>query len=508
MFQAYLDIVYQEAERITGFSPFIRPMKIETYLDTSLQSYLDQIQEGKIINFEDNLTQVSSAIIDNSSGGVIGVIGGRNYNGKRLYNRAYNMLRQPASTLKPIFTYALAMEHLNYNEYTLIEDKPYTYPNTNITVSNADKKYLGNISITDALGYSRNTSTLYTLEKVINKIGENKVIDYLKSIDLMDDGTFSFPYAIGGMTYGVSPIRLASAYSVLPRKGLYIKPSVIKSITLLDTNEEIYNHSLINTKKVLSKEASYLITSCLENVRRTNHLNIGLAFPSNIDCVGKTGTNAYDKNTIKTYSFPNNADRDSWFSGYSKNYTITTWTGFDEPKKGEKTYFGYSDERRKYSKIMFNKIMSHLEIKNQKLLDLPESMTKQNVVVLKDKIYLPDEFVPKNEIKTITVRKKELITEKIPYPTFNELIPTSIFEMENEILLSLPELENDMYEPILGNKIYNIYYYDVENNSYENTYSTNEFMIPLKSELYEIKIEETYEKNTSIHGDAYIISSF
>ena len=92
------------------------------------------------------------------------------------------------------------MEHLNYNEYTLIEDKPYTYPNTNITVSNADKKYLGNISITDALGYSRNTSTLYTLEKVINKIGENKVIDYLKSIDLMDEGTFSFPYAIGGMT--------------------------------------------------------------------------------------------------------------------------------------------------------------------------------------------------------------------------------------------------------------------------------------------------------------------
>ena len=80
--------------------------------------------------------------------------------------------------------------------------------------------------------------------------------------------------------------------------------------------------------------------------------------------------------------------------------------------------------------------------------------------------------------------------------------------MENEILLSLPELENDMYEPILGNKIYNIYYYDIENNSYENTYTSNEFMIPLKSELYEIKIEETYEKNTSIHGDAYIISSF
>lgn len=507
-FQAYLDIVYSEVERITGYSPFSKPMKIVTYLDTSLQHYLDNIEANKIINFSDDITQIAASVIDNNTGGIIGVIGGRNYNGMRLYNRAYNMLRQPASTMKPIFTYALAMEYLNYNEYTLVEDKPYTYPNTNISIHNADKKYLGDISLTDAIGYSRNTSTLYTLEKVINKIGLEKTINYLKSINLMDNGTFSYPYAIGGMTYGISPINLCGAYSLLPRNGIYIKPSVIKSITFLDDNIEVYNHSNVDKKKVLSSEASYLINSTLENIRKQNHLNINYAFPSNIDCVGKTGTNAYDEKIIKQYNYPSNADRDSWFAGYSKNYTVVTWSGFDEPKIDEKTYFGYNDERRKYPKDMFKKIISFLEIDNQKLLNIPNTMTQQDVVILKDKIYLPNDFVPKSLIKKITIKKSDMINEILPYPVFKELTPISALNMQDEIFLSMPELENDMYEPILGNKIYIVEYNDVDNNSYIKDFEVDEFMIPIYNDIYEIKIKETYKKNTSISSEPFTISSY
>ena len=221
-YQAYLDIVYEEVKRITGYSLYDRPMKVETYLDTSIQKVLDSIQRGDDFTFADDFTQIAGTVIENSTGGIIGTIGGRNYEGLRLYNRAYHMKRQPASTMKPIFTYALAMEYLDYHEYTMIPDQPYTYPGTNITVSNADKKYLGNISVTDALGYSRNTSTLYTLENVERKIGRKKIVDYLNSIGLDDGGNFTYPYAIGGMTYGVSPISLAGAYSILPRKGFYL----------------------------------------------------------------------------------------------------------------------------------------------------------------------------------------------------------------------------------------------------------------------------------------------
>ena len=124
-YQAYLDVVYEEAEKITSYSPFERPMKIETYLDTSLQHYLDDVQSGKEFEFHDNLTQIASCVIDNKTEGITALIGGRNYNGMRLYNRSYHMYRQPASTMKPIFTYALAMEYLNYHEYTMVEDEPY-----------------------------------------------------------------------------------------------------------------------------------------------------------------------------------------------------------------------------------------------------------------------------------------------------------------------------------------------------------------------------------------------
>lgn len=505
-YQAYLDIVYEEVQEITSYSIFSRPMKVETYLDTYLQNYLDGIQDGTNFEFNDDLVNVASCVIDNNNVGITAVIGGRNYNGKRLYNRAYDMKRQPASTMKPIFTYALAMEYLNYHEYTYIKDELYTYPNSSITVQNADKKYLGDISLTEAIGYSRNTSTLYTLEKVIEKIGEEKVIDYLKSISLMDEGTFSYPYAIGGMTYGVSPIKLANAYSVLPRNGLFKKASSIKKITYLDTNEVAYIHEDEENEQVLSSEASYLITSTLTNVRENNYLNINIAFPSNLTCIGKTGTNAYDKSVISKYNYPSNADKDSWFAGYSPNYTIVTWAGFDEPKLNEKTYFTSNDVRRKYAKLLFKQIMQRCEIKNQSFT-MPDTLTKQNVVVNKDGTFLPNSFVPKNYLKTITVRKNNTITKVLDSPIFNELY-LNVMNLEDELFFSLPKLEEDVYSTFYGKKGYLINYYDLDNNKEEIFMTSNEFFITLKNDFYIIEIMETYENNYELHGSPKIISTY
>ncbi len=506
-YQAYLDVVYEEAKNITSYSPFDKAMKIETYLDTSLQTYIDNIQKG--INFEyvDDLVQIASCVIDNNSLGVKAMLGGRNYNGMRLYNRAYDMKRQPASTMKPIFTYALAMEYLNYHEYSYIEDKPYTYKGTNITVQNADKKYLGEISLTEALGYSRNTSTLYTLEKVISKVGEGKVIDYLKSINLMDDGVFALPYAIGGMRHGVSPFQLCNAYSVLANLGLYKKASTIKKITFLDTNEVVYDHEKLESNRVLSKEASYLITSTLSNVRKGNYLNINAAFPSDINCIGKTGTNAYDNNVIKNYSFPNNADRDVWFAGYSKNYSIVTWAGFDEPIKGKKTYFTYNDKRRKYPKMLFKELMSRCENKNTSF-EMPDTLVKQNVIVTKNGTFLPNTYIPSSFLKTITVRKDKTIKNVLEAPSFNnELTPKTLY-LNDELFISLNEVQQDIYVDFFGTKGYYVTYHDLDFNSFTYFFETNEFFIPLYNEIFAIEIIETYKDNQKIHSSPYIISTY
>ena len=66
----------------------------------------------------------------------------------------------------------------------------------------------------------------------------------------MDKGPYTLAYGIGGMTYGVSPTQLAAAYSILNREGNYIKPTTIKTIYNLQTNEILYQHKKGKNVKV------------------------------------------------------------------------------------------------------------------------------------------------------------------------------------------------------------------------------------------------------------------
>ena len=213
-YQAYLDIVYDEVKRLTGYDPFFTPMKIETFLDSGLQTQLDLIQkdlDDKIIITDEN-QQIAAAVIDNENGTIIGVIGGRNYQGEKLFNRAYNMKRQPASTIKPLLTLwqlsiqigamfmLLMMFHINIL--------------TDIEVSNVDNRHMGQLFIEEALGYSRNTSALATLEMVVNEVGMYEVAKYLDNIGLLDVSydLVNYAYGLGGMYEGVSLIQLCFSF--------------------------------------------------------------------------------------------------------------------------------------------------------------------------------------------------------------------------------------------------------------------------------------------------------
>lgn len=502
-FQAYLDIVYQEVEMITGYNPFSIPMRIETYLDTSLQSYLDDIQKGKIFNFEDDIQQIGSAIINNADSSIIGVIGGRNYDGMMLFNRAYNNKRQPASTMKPIFTYALAMEYLHYNEYTPVEDKPYTYPNSNTTVQNADKNYLGSIPLVDAIGFSRNTSTLYTLEKVIKHIGQENVVAYLKNINIMDEGDFAFPYAIGGMKYGVTPINLAGAYAMLARGGNYLLPSTIKSISLIDTGQTIYQRDTKGTQ-VLSLESSYIMSSTLQKVMDHNYYNINYARPKGMVVCGKTGTNAYDDNTIRKFNYPYYADKDVWFCGYSKNYTIACWSGFDETLQDKKTYFGKNDHRRLICKDIFRTSLERLELKRQKF-SLPDSLVEINIVKGIPGNYLPNELVPTSSIVAATFRKDEIPTKVLPNPIFQKIDKVDIIATDETLEIDIKSelVDDELYKYIFGKKVYLVTYEDSETITTE-TYLTNHIIINNYKKSFTITICETFENNQKITGEPFI----
>lgn len=275
-YQAYIDIVYKQVEELTGLDPYSTPMKIYTYLDKELQSQLDKIQEGKDseIKFVDDMQQLAAAVIDNNSGALVSVIGGREYKGERLLNRAYDVKRQPASTIKPILSYVLAFEHLNWSDVHVVEDIPYTYPGTNKNVQNVDMRYMGEMLLEEALGYSRNTVALDTLQKVINKVGIETVLNYLDSINFLDceKEEFNMSYGLGGMYKGVTPTELAAAYAMFPSKGIYKTPLTIRRIELADGTIKEFE---IEEKKILSEEAAFKMSTVLKRVVDNNYWSMG-----------------------------------------------------------------------------------------------------------------------------------------------------------------------------------------------------------------------------------------
>ena len=483
-YQSYLDIVYNEVFEITGRNPLTTPLIIETYMDTDLQALIDDIQNNKDseIKFTDDDQQIAIAVIDNDSGALIAAGGGRNYSGQLLFNRATNMKNQPASTIKPLLSYALAVEHLGWNNKQVVTDEPYTYPGTGTQVNNVDHSYMGEILVEEAIGYSRNTTALKTLEEVIKKVGVNTVTNYLKDINLLDvpASEFNLSYGLGAFKYGISPTQLASAYSMLARKGLYAPAYTVKKITLQKTGEVIYNHQK-EEKKVLSEETAFIMSDILKSAVDNNYYNLGTVSVNNVEMRAKTGTSSFDTNLLKELGYPSNASKDIWMAGYSEDFTTVVWSGFDYPEKDDEDYFKSGSDSRKYiSRKIFSKIMNYQAKKGGKL-EIPSTLSKVNVV--KGTNLLPDSYTPQKLITSVYYKKGEEPTETISPPKLDDVTSLELFLIGNSMNVSfkddlfdivdvVPKNQIVDYSSIYGKIEYVIEITDIQGNT--STYSSND----------------------------------
>lgn len=451
-YQAYIDIVYQEAYDLTGLDPYTTPMKIYTYLDQNLQSDLDLVAENKTnILIEDDKQQIAAAIIKNDNRSIVGVIGGKNYQGERLLNRAYNVKRQPASTIKPLLSYALAFEHLNWSNVHVLEDVPYTYPGTNTSVKNVDNRYMGEILIEEALGYSRNTTALRTLQEVIDKIGLTKVLDYLEKINMLDNKDyFNMSYGIGGMVEGVTPIMLANAYSIFPCEGIYQKATTIKKIELI--NKEIVNEK--ESYSVLSKESAFLMNKTLSNVVNNSYWGMGSFKIDNSDIAMKSGTSSFDKETLAKLGYPNGACKDIWYAGYNKDYSFACWTGFDKNEKNAQTYFKASnDQRIAIAKKIMHRIVNKVCKENRKF-NKPDTMYETNIVKGVYPYCLPNEITPDSLITKAYFKKEDIPNKIIEAQPLPDLESVLIYEIDNKTVFVFDYLDKKTNEKQYGKKIY------------------------------------------------------
>ena len=312
----YTDAVTKSAAALMGITvdELIRGgYSIYSAMDSDIQHYCEEMfKKGELFPAEDS--EAAIVVLEPSTGMVVAMVGGRSYTGGISFNRATDIRRQPGSVIKPVIAYAPAFEYLNYTAADMILDEETTF--ADYTPSNYGNKYYGWVTVREAVTKSLNVPAVKTLSEV----GVERAKDFAKRCGIeFDDKDDSLALALGGFTYGVSPLQIAGAYSCFASGGIYNTPTLIKKIT--DRNGlTVYEYRQDN-RRVMSEANAYILTSMLKSVvtegtgHRLNTLDIPIA--------GKTGTVGLA-----------NGNRDAWMAGYTPEYTAVVWQGYDSDRLG------------------------------------------------------------------------------------------------------------------------------------------------------------------------------
>jgi penicillin-binding protein 1A len=268
---------------------------------------LDGEKEARVSLEQDSGAQAALVAIDNTSGEVRAMVGGRDFNLSK-FNRATQALRQVGSSFKP-YVYTAVIDQGARPDDTVL-DAPITFQTGSGPYSphNFDEKYEGTITLRRALAQSRNIPAL----RLADKAGIRTVEDYARKFGISSPLPPYLPVALGAAE--ITLLEQTSAYSVFPDDGVRLVPRLITKVTDYDgrTLEEDYPE----VKDVISSRTARLMTFMLEGV--VQHGTALAATKLKSPLAGKTGTT--------------NDFTDAWFVGFSPALTAGVWVGYDEKK--------------------------------------------------------------------------------------------------------------------------------------------------------------------------------
>ena len=361
-YQQFIDVVCIQMEQQygSGVNPYSVSMDVYTTMNPNFQETFVDLNEGnlgykwktyKYNDYKDNI-QFGAVVLDTKNGAILAVDGGRHQTIERGFSRAVEMKRMPGSTAKPIFAYGPYIEYNNANPGTILYDLPMKYSNGQ-ELTNSNKKYLGEMTLRQALARSRNIPAVQAFQAVDKtKIAEfvhNLGIDYYQydTKGNVKDTNLYESYAIGGGV-DVSPLDMAAAYSTFGRQGYYIKPYSYTKIVFKET-DEVYEHKYEKIP-AMSEETAYMITDIL--ITATKQGAIGKVDIKGTEVAGKTGTSTHSLKNV-----PASASSDNWVISYSPDYCVAFWYGVDI--LGPKNYtdaYAASAQRKLISAILAKKI--------------------------------------------------------------------------------------------------------------------------------------------------------
>jgi penicillin-binding protein 1A len=260
---------------------------------------------AKVALEQDSGAQGALLAIDNATGGIKAMVGGRDFNDSK-FDRATQALRQVGSSFKP-YVYTTVIDQGATPDDTIL-DEPVSFetPSGPYTPHNYDEKFEGIITLRRALAQSRNIPAL----KLASKVGIRNVIDYAARFGISSKLPPYLPVALGSAE--ITLLEQTSAYSVFPNDGVRVTPRYITRVT--DYEGRVLEEDFPEVKDVISERTARIMTGMLREVvlHGTGVAAARLPFP----VAGKTGTT--------------NDFTDAWFVGFSPTMTCGVWVGYDE----------------------------------------------------------------------------------------------------------------------------------------------------------------------------------
>ncbi len=328
-----------------GYNPYSDGLKVHTNLDLDAQQHLYDAA-NKNVQFQNDKMQAGVAVTDPHNGQIIAMLGGR-HTGNVVYglNRAVQSNRSSGSTAKPLMDYGPAIEYLQWPTFKSIADTRFVFPGTNTVLHDFDKKYKGNMTMREALVQSRNVPAIRALQAV----GIKRATSFLDGLGISQKQ----PYTLqNGIALYISPLQVSAAYAAFANGGTYYKPYYISSITTQDGAVKQFNPK---GKRAMNKATAYMITDMLKGVFTDSQGSATDARLDGVNQAGKTGTTNYPGNSSQS------GVMDSWMAGYTKNYSIAVWTGYDHPLEPGGSI---SEQYVKSAQLLYKDLMQYLDSQN------------------------------------------------------------------------------------------------------------------------------------------------
>jgi penicillin-binding protein 1A len=256
--------------------------------------------------------------MDPQTGAIRAMVGGFDY-ARNKFNHVTQAWRQPGSSFKP-FIYSAALEK-GFTPSTVVQDAPLFFDATSTgsqpwEPKNYDGTFDGPLPLRRALAKSKNMVSI----RVLQSIGVPYAREWITRFGF--DKSKHEPYLTMALGAGsVTPMQMASAYSVFANGGYRVDPVLIAKVS--DARGKVLHETPLNppdeSLRVIEARNAFLMSSLLQEVTRSGTAAKAQATLKRPDVYGKTGTT--------------NDSMDAWFAGFQPTLTAVVWIGYDNPHK-------------------------------------------------------------------------------------------------------------------------------------------------------------------------------